>query len=81
MFIYFKAFVSFSECSALTAPAAAAGSLSTTDHYEGITVTMTCNSNYTLVGDSSTTCNSGSWSATLGNCEQGKYVSVIHGVN
>ena len=61
-----------SECPAITAPAAAAGSLSTTDHHEGITVTLTCNSGYTLVGDSSGTCNSGSWSATVGTCEQGK---------
>ena len=62
----------FSECPSLTTPAAAAGSLSTTDRYEGITVTLTCNSGYTLVGDSSSTCNSGSWSTTLGTCEQGK---------
>ena len=61
-----------SECPALTVPAPVAGSLSTTDHYEGITVTLTCNSGFTLVGDSSSTCNSGSWSATLGTCEQGK---------
>ena len=60
------------ECPTLTPPAAAAGSLSTTEHYEGITVTLNCNSGYTSVGDSSSTCNSGSWSATLGSCEQGK---------
>ena len=65
-------FYFFSECPALTAPAAAAGSLSTADHYEGITVTLTCNSGYTLVGDSSSTCNSGSWGTALGTCEQGK---------
>ena len=63
------------ECATLTPPAAAAGSLSTTDHYEGITVTLNCNSGYTSVGDSSSTCNSGSWSATLGSCEQGKLYS------
>ena len=60
------------ECPTLSAPAAAAGSLSTNDHYEGITVTLTCNSGYTLLGDSSSTCNTGSWSTTLGTCEQGE---------
>ena len=62
-----------SECPALTVPAAAAGTLSTTDRHEGITVTLTCNSGYTLVGDSSSTCTSGSWDPALGACEQGKY--------
>ena len=69
---YLNAYICFiTECATLTAPAAAAGSLSTNDRYEGITVSLTCNSGYALVGDSSTICNSGSWSTTLGTCQQG----------
>ena len=61
------------ECPQAVSPDPTSGLLSTTDHYEGIKVTLNCSSGYTLVGKANTTCNSGIWSPKLGICKQGEY--------
>lgn len=48
------------------------GTLSSRSVGYGMYVTVTCDTSYTLVGESILQCVSGSWSGTVGTCEAGK---------
>ncbi|XP_077995459.1 uncharacterized protein LOC144448948 [Glandiceps talaboti] len=55
------------DCTPLTSPIS--GSLSSTDVTSDSNITLTCNNGFTAVdGVTSTTCNAGTWSATLSDC-------------
>ena len=45
--------------------------------HHGSIVTILCNTNYTLTGNSTLLCHSGNWSNTVGTCEKGKKLKYI----
>lgn len=66
---YFWRFVP--DCPELRAPIH--GSLSSSSRRNGAYVTVLCDKNYTLIGESIMKCVSGSWSETVGTCEASMY--------
>ena len=65
--VYLLRFVS--DCSVLKAPIH--GSLSSSLKAHDTYVSVSCETNFTLVGKSNLRCVSGSWSETVGTCERG----------
>lgn len=59
----------FSDCARLPRPKN--GILSSTVVKHGSSVTVSCNSGYTLSGERILVCSSGSWSGRIGTCEAG----------
>ena len=65
----------FSDCDDLVAPTQ--GFLSSTSNVHGSHVTVSCNNGYSLSGERTLVCLSGSLSGTIGTCDAGRFVLLF----